>query len=126
MEPELKKNQIPSFVKVVDGPFVPHFNVQLYHLKGKKRYGESSGSLHRGISIPVVFEANGAERLENIRCIKIKADDDLHLINFEEAAAETLELAEGGFQDILSHNKRSALKNSVGSFARSVIKAFKS
>jgi hypothetical protein len=117
---------VPSRVQLSKEYFTPHFNVQLYHLLGKKRYGESSGSLHRGISVPVIFEANGAERLEGFKAIKVDADDDLKNINFEKAAAEILALAKNGIDPVLEINKSVAQKNSVGFFARSALAFFAS
>ena len=51
--------------------FDPTFNVQLYHYGQSVRRGESSGSLHASSGIPVVFEMNGAERIEGLRVIKV-------------------------------------------------------
>ena len=112
---------IPPFIRRRLDPFVPHFNVQLYHLHGKKRQGESSGSLHRGISIPVIFEANGAERLEGFQAIKIVADEELQTIDFDQAAREIVKLASGGIDDILIHHLKLASANHFGAFAQSVL-----
>ena len=117
----LEHRLIPPFIHVMQEPFVPHFNVQLYHLHGKKRYGESSGSLHRGISIPVIFEANRAERLEGFHAIKIKADDELQTIDFDQAARDILHLAHHGLGDILERNLTLARANYLGAFAQTLL-----
>lgn len=117
----LEHRLIPPFIHVRQEPFVPHFNVQLYHLHGKKRYGESSGSLHRGISIPVIFEANGAERLEGFHAIKIVADDKLQAIDFDQAARDILNLAHHGLGDSLERNLTLARANHFGAFAQTVL-----
>lgn len=117
----LEHRLIPPFIHVRQEPFVPHFNVQLYHLHGKKRYGESSGSLHRGISIPVIFEANGAERLEGFHAIKINADDELQAIDFDNAARDIVSLARSTIDDILKRNLTLARAHDFGTFAQTVL-----
>ncbi len=121
----LEGKKIPDFIEITKEMFVPHFNVQLYHLNGKKRYGESSGSLHRGISVPIIFEANGMERIENIKVIKIAADDELKKIHFEDAAQQILNLEANGLWEALKTNKQNALKNSPQSFAKAVLNYFR-
>lgn len=117
----LDKVKFPDYVQHTKEPFAPHFNVQLYHLFGKKRYGESSGSLHRGISIPIIFEANGAERLEGFKAVKIAADDELRSIHFDKAAAEILKLVAEDIDPLLERNRKVAMKNSVQAFAKSIL-----
>lgn len=107
-------------IKVMPDFFMPHFNVQLYHLMGKKRLGESSGSLHRGISIPVIFEANGMERLENIRAIKVTADNDLGDIDFKSAALQIAQLSDGAIENWINHNLASARTNTPERFASEI------
>jgi hypothetical protein len=117
----IEETKMPQNIQYSREPFVPHFNVQLYHLRGKKRYGESSGSLHRGISIPIIFEANGAERLEGFKAVKIKADDDFESIEFDIAATEILKIANtDGIDPILEANRHAAQNNSVSAFANAV------
>lgn len=111
---------VPKTVQITTEPFVSHFNVQLYHLQGRKRYGESSGSLHRGVSIPVIFEANGAERLEGLHVIKIQADDELQTIEFARAADEIMSLTAAEFEQALRENWNAASRNSVARFGRDV------
>jgi hypothetical protein len=97
--------------------FYPHFNLQLYHLHQRKRFGESSGSLHRGISIPVIFEANGMERLEKIEVVKVESSEDLRTIHYKKAATEILNLIDSGPEKIIERNLLSALDNSPTNFA---------
>lgn len=108
-------------VIISEEPFIPHFNVQLYHLNGKKRLGESSGSLHRGVTIPVIIEANGMERIENYKVIKIEADNDLVHINFKKAALDIHAMAMKGLKKELEHNTESASKNTVMRFIKQII-----
>lgn len=115
---------LPPHVELSKEFFVPHFNVQLYHLNERKRLGESSGSLHRGVSVPVIFEANGMERLENINVVKVLADDDLKRIDFKGAASQIIKVHEECLKPWLESNRQSACKNSPGGFALSVLKAF--
>lgn len=112
-------------IDVRDEPFLPHFHTQLYHLHDRKRYCESSGSLHRGISIPVIFEANNIEHVEGIRVIKVAADDDLQRVEYREAAQKILQLiASDKISEWLNHNHQRALKNQPSHFARRLQLAF--
>lgn len=109
-------------IQVVDDFFIPHFNIQLYHLNGKKRLGESSGSLHTGISIPIIFEANGMERIEEIHVVKIEASEDLTNINYEKAAREIVFAIENKVVDkLIASNLKSARLNTSVDFANQVI-----
>lgn len=111
-----------SRIEVASEFFIPHFNVQLYHLNGTKRVGESSGSLHRGITIPIIFEANGAERLEDIVMIKIDADDKLNQINFKKAALEISKVVEAKlWEGLFLNNVRAAQLNTPLSFAKKIL-----
>lgn len=108
-------------VKISSEAFIPHFNIQLYHLNGRKRFGESSGSLHRGVTVPVIFEANGMERIETIKVIKVEADDELKTIDYKKAAKEILELALNGLEDTLDQNNLHAAQNTARRFLESII-----
>ncbi len=124
--PGLNNKKIPKHIQISEEYFAPHFNVQLYHLFGKKRFAESSGSLHRGISIPIIFEANGAERLEGNRVIKIEADDDLKSIYYTKAAQEIKSMLNEGIDNILEFNLAMAKRNSISNFTNSIVKIFHS
>lgn len=112
---------VPAGVRLASEPFVSHFNVQLYHLNGKKRIGESSGSLHRGVSIPVIFEANGIERVEGLKVVKIEADDELKNPDYKRAAAEIVQLT-SAIDEHLKFNFDLASKNLPRDFATSFLK----
>lgn len=116
----LKRADMPEQINLSEDFFIPHFNVQLYHLNGKKRLGESSGSLHRGISVPIIFEANGIERTEGIRVIKIESDDDLKMIDFKKAAQAVNQLMSDMDQHI-NFNRERALLNLPQHFARRIL-----
>jgi hypothetical protein len=112
-------------IEITETPFIPHFNVQLYHLMGAKRVGESSGSLHTGISIPVIFEANGIERTEGVRVIKIAADENLAMINYRDAALEIASLIEKHqIEEVLKFNLKQAQSNTAINFATRAIEFF--
>jgi hypothetical protein len=68
---------------------LPHFNTQLYHYRGAIRTGESSGSLHAAVSIPVIFEMNGAESTEDLAVIKVPYTDRKHAANADFNGAAT-------------------------------------
>lgn len=104
-------------IHFIEEMFYPHFNVQLYHLHGHKRYGESSGSLHRGISIPIIFEANGTERLEGLRVIKIEADDGLKDIDFKKAAEDIRLKIRDTISEDTDFNLAQSFKNRPSDFA---------
>lgn len=123
--PGLDKAKTPDYVHISTDFFVPHFNVQLYHWKGKKRLGESSGSLHCGISIPIIFEANGAERLEQLFVIKVDADENLTEIQFKAAAEKIEKIAANNLNQSLEYNLKQAQQNSIESLAHSVLRTLK-
>jgi hypothetical protein len=68
----------------------PLFNVQLYHLRGRIRTGESSGSVHEYPCIPVIVEMNGAERLEELEVIKLPYlnQADINSVDFASGAEQ--------------------------------------
>lgn len=118
----LRTSHVDHQIEVSSDFFVPHFNIQLYHLGGKKRLGESSGSLHRGVGIPVIFEANGTERLEDLRVIKVIADNELSNIDFTKAALDIEDLIlKNRVDEVLLHNLASAQRNSPTLFAQKVL-----
>jgi hypothetical protein len=91
----------------------PTFNVQLYHLFGKIRTGENSGSLHIRPSIPVVIEMNGAERTEKLEAVRVPYGDvnSITSILLENAAVQIAELIYSGqYRKMLAHNVSRAEK----------------
>ncbi len=70
------------------------FNVQLYYLNSTIRTGESSGSVHSTIGIPVILEMNGSEVIEKLDVVKVQYKDknDLNSIDFKSAALSIVKL----------------------------------
>lgn len=124
--PNLNRREVlNSIVEISETYFVPHFNVQLYHLHGSKRLAESSGSLHSGISIPVIFEANGIERTEGVQVVKVIADEALQVINYQQAAKEIANIIENHqVEELLQFNLNKAQNNTTAAFATRVIEFF--
>lgn len=131
----LKKSQynpaqslyLQETVQIKIEPFIPTFNTQLYHLNGKKRLGESSGSLHRGITIPVIFEANHIEKFEDISLIKINADQNLQSIDYKRASQDILNLSQNrnSLESTLSRNLDYAKTNLPQHFCEKLKTIFK-
>ncbi len=87
------------------------FNIQLYYFGDKVRLGESSGSAHTAVSIPVVLEMNGAEVVEDIRVIKIPYNNvnDISRIDFTHGAQAMIRsIRNGSYKDMLRHNAQQA------------------
>jgi hypothetical protein len=101
------QNQQPDGIKIT-------FNTQLYFYGNKVRTGESSGSLHLGVSYPVIIEMNGSENIEGLKVIKApynKATGDIESVDFAEAAAQICKVIDdGSYVDSLKHNREQALK----------------
>lgn len=108
---EKKKVLVVRPGPVEDPSIQPTFNVQLFVLGGRLRLGESSGSLHVRSCIPVVFEVNGAERVEELNIVRVpyEAPENLRGIDMDSAAAEIVELVNSGAHDVmLANNVNSA------------------
>ena len=116
----LTAGDVPSNIQVKNEFFIPHFNVQLYHLNGQKRLGESSGSLHRGVSIPVIFEANGIERTEGLKVIKIQSDLELKQIDYNQAARDISRMLPD-LNEHLNFNLECARQNQPKHFAQALM-----
>jgi hypothetical protein len=85
------------------------FNTQLYHYNDQVRLGESSGSLHASAGIPVIFEMNGSERLEELKVIKVPYADreKVGSADMNTAAGQIVRVIETGeYREMLSHNRR--------------------
>ncbi len=83
------------------------FNVQLYYLNNKIRTGESSGSVHSSIGVPVILEMNGSEVIENLKVIKVPygSRDDIDSIDFKLGAELILDaIRSESYKDMLKHN----------------------
>jgi hypothetical protein len=103
------------------------FNLQLYHLNGEVRRGESSGSLHRGVSIPVILEMNGAEVLEDLRVVKVPYANpvDADKADWGAAAEEIVSLVKSGkYKAQMAHNAAQARKYSPGAVAQKYLDLF--
>jgi hypothetical protein len=84
------------------------FNVQLYHYGERIRIGESSGSLHASAGIPVIFEMNGSERIENLKTIKVPYSNpnDADAADIDSAARQIATLLDTGeYSQMLIHNR---------------------
>jgi hypothetical protein len=87
------------------------FNVQMYHYGTQVRFGESSGSLHSSNGIPVIFEMNGSDRIENLKAVKVPYSDssDVSSADFESAALQIATLVRSGeYKSWLNHNREMA------------------
>jgi hypothetical protein len=103
------------FLNAVDNPpdFDVTFNVQLYHYRERIRMGESSGSLHASCGIPVIFEMNGSERLENLQVVKVPyADpDDANSADMIAAARQIVSLLDSEeYRMMLLHNRKMMIR----------------
>jgi hypothetical protein len=83
------------------------FNTQLYFYNGKIRTGESSGSAHTSLSIPVVFEMNDAEKAEGLEVVKVPyfSVNDVETADFSTGAKLIMNIIKNGkYLDSLNHN----------------------
>jgi hypothetical protein len=89
----------------------PILNVQLYHLNGRLRTGENSGSLHQYPSVPIVFEMNGGEVMEDLKVIRVPYANDENGVcgDFAVAADKILDwIRTDRLKKSLRHNQRRA------------------
>ena len=90
------------------------FNTQLYFYGERVRTGESSGSLHMNVSIPVILEMNGSEKIEELEVIKVPYDTSTMVVSsadFSAAAQGILTMiTDGSYQTALQHNYEQAQK----------------
>lgn len=103
------------------------YNVQLYYLNNKIRTGESSGSLHSSVSIPVILEMNGSEVIEDLRVIKIPyaSRDDITTVNFKAGAERVLHsINDRSYVTMLKHNLAQSKKFSPKYVAKECIRLF--
>lgn len=85
------------------------YNIQLYYLKNTVRLGESSGSAHTAISIPVILEMNGAEKIEGLEVIKVPYLDanNIASVDFNEGARRVFtSIKSDRYKNMLSLNLR--------------------
>lgn len=89
------------------------FNLQMYYLNNQIRTGESSGSAHSSTGIPVVFEMNGAEAIEQLQVIKVPYSSffDRDSADFAGGARMIMSsICSKDFLKMLNHNSTSAQK----------------
>ena len=75
------------------------------------RLGESSGSLHASAGIPVIFEMNGSERLEDLKTVKVPyaTEKDADSADFKVTAKDLARLiVSGEYRELLNHNRERA------------------
>jgi hypothetical protein len=83
------------------------FNVQMYFLNEKVRTGESSGSVHSSVGVPVILEMNGSEIIEDLKVIKVPygSKDDINSIDFKTGANLILKsINDKSYENMLKHN----------------------
>jgi len=83
------------------------FNVQMYYLNNKVRTGESSGSVHSSVGVPVILEMNGSEVIEDLKVIKVPYDsrDDINSVDFRAGAELILDsINNRSYEEMLRHN----------------------
>lgn len=103
------------------------YNVQLYYLNDRVRTGESSGSAHSAISIPVVLEMNGSEAIEDLRVVKVPygSRDDIGTVDFRAGAESILKSVEDrSYIHMLEHNLEQSKKFTPSYVASEYIKLF--
>ena len=90
------------------------FNTQLYFYGERVRTGESSGSLHMGVSIPVILEMNGSEDIEELQVIKVPYDTTSMAISSADFAAAAQDIlgmiTNGSYKAALQNNHVQAKK----------------
>jgi hypothetical protein len=103
------------------------FNVQMYHLEDSIRTGESSGSLHAGVSIPVILEMNGSEIIEDLKVIKVPyaSLNDIGSVDYASGAQEIISAIKNkSYISMLKHNLNQAQKFNNTFVAKSYIAIF--
>ncbi len=103
------------------------FNIQMYYFGEKVRTGESSGSLHASVSIPVILEMNGSDMIEDLKVIRVPYTslDDIGTIDFISGAQKIIDtIDDTSFTSMLEHNSLQAEKFNNTFVARSYINIF--
>lgn len=101
----------PSFLSLT-------FNAQIYYFGNAIRLGESSGSAHSMVSIPVVAEINDADLVEDLRLIKVPYGNasDINTLDFKQGAKQIVEsIGNNSFRDMWNHN---AIQSEIWNNAR--------
>lgn len=103
------------------------FNVQMYYLGKAIRTGESSGSLHMSVGVPVILEMNGSEVIEDLNIIRVpyRSLADINSVDFAAGAQKIIAaIDDGGYAAMLQHNLGQARKFNNTFVAQSYAKIF--
>ncbi|MDO8512019.1 MAG: hypothetical protein Q7S57_02000 [bacterium] len=103
------------------------FNVQMYYLGNAIRTGESSGSLHMSVGVPVILEMNGSEVIEDLNIIRVPYQSlaDINSVDFAAGAQKIISAVDGGgYVNMLQHNLGQARKFNNTFVAQSYVKIF--
>ncbi len=103
------------------------FNAQLYYLSNKVRTGESSGSVHSSVGVPVILEMNGSEVIEDLNVIKVPygSKDDIGTVDFKDGAKLILDsIRNYSYKDMLKHNLAQSKKFNSAFVGSEYIKLF--
>ena len=104
------------------------FNIQMYNFEGGIRTGESSGSLHAGVSVPVILEMNGSEIIEDIRVIKVPYSslNNIDSVDYVSGAKKIIDsIKDKNYISMLEHNLNQAKKINNTFVAKSYIEIFR-
>lgn len=106
------------------------FNTQMYYYGDRIRTGESSGSVHSGVSVPVILEMNGSENIEDLEVVKVPYDKTTMAIDsadFKRAAMAIVEIAKNNeHAGMLQHNFEQAQRFNNEYVARQYLALFES
>lgn len=107
---------------------LPTFNTQMYYYGNRVRTGESSGSLHSGVSVPVILEMNGSEHIEDLVVIRVPYNHEtmgIESADFKQAAGMIIgTIMDGSYSDSLRHNLEQAKKFNNRYVARQYVQLF--
>lgn len=128
-----KFNHNENIIFVENQNIQPHnlqitFNIQLYYYGNYIRTGESSGSVHSGVSIPVILEMNNSDKIEDLKVIKVPYNHktkNIKSIDLHHAAEEILlSINSGRYINDLNHNFIQAKHFNNRSIAMRYLKLF--
>lgn len=105
----------------------PTFNTQLYYYGSKIRTGESSGSAHASLSIPVIFEINNAEKVEDVNVVKVPYGSlsNINSVDLNNGAQQIIDLIHSRkYVDMLKHNLEQSKKFNNMEIAKQYIELF--
>lgn len=103
------------------------FNVQMYYLNEKVRTGESSGSVHSSVGVPVILEMNGSEIIEDVKVIKVpySSQEDINSVDFKAGAELILNsINDKSYVEMLKHNLEQSKKFNATFVGKEYIKLF--